>query len=208
MTPMDAALATQIVNGGAVVALVMLVIYVLRQSQEREKTMRESFAVREEKFVTAIEKANNEFVTALSKAIGDVSWGKFIETLTYKAEWNDKQVIHIKRFYPSSKTCNVCGYVKQDLTLKDRNWICPKCGESHDRDINAAINILSEGCRNNIKETSVGTTDYDRGAKIRPDFCLAQALKRLKRRVKPRNHYSVVVVHITNLSYNGREEKL
>jgi len=101
----------------------------------------------------------------LAKAIGDVSWGKFIETLTYKAEWNDKQVIHIHRFFPSSKTCNVCGHIKQDLTLKDRNWICPKCGESHDRDINAAINILSEGCRNNI---SVGTTDYDRGAKIRP----------------------------------------
>lgn len=100
----------------------------------------------------------------LAKAIGDVSWGKFIETLTYKAEWNDKQVIHIDRFFPSSKTCSKCGWINNQLTLKDRTWTCPDCGEVLDRDVNAATNILSEGCRKNI---SGGTSDYKRRAKIR-----------------------------------------
>ena len=100
----------------------------------------------------------------LSKAISDVSWGKFIEILEYKASWNDKQVIHIDRFFPSSKACSKCGWINNNLTLKDRNWTC-RCGEKHDRDINAAINILNEGYRKNISD---GTSDYERGAKIRP----------------------------------------
>lgn len=102
----------------------------------------------------------------ISKSISDVSWGKFIEVLTYKANWNNKEVIHIDRFFPSSKTCNSCGWVNNSLTLKDRSWIC-KCGLEVDRDLNAAKNILNEGLRlNNI---SVGTTDHGRGAKIRPE---------------------------------------
>ncbi len=101
----------------------------------------------------------------LSKAISDVSWGKFINVLEYKASWNDKQVIHIDRFFPSSKACSKCGWINNNLTLKDRTWICPKCGEKHDRDVNAAINILNEGYRKNISD---GTSDYERGAKIRP----------------------------------------
>jgi len=100
----------------------------------------------------------------LSKAIGDVSWGKFIETLTYKAEWDDKEIIHIDRFFPSSKTCSKCGWINQSLTLKDRTWTCKECGEVLDRDFNAAINILNEGYRKNI---SGGTSDYKRRAKIR-----------------------------------------
>jgi putative transposase len=101
----------------------------------------------------------------LSKAISDVSWGTFIVILEYKASWNDKQVIHIDRFFPSSKTCSKCGWINNSLTLKDREWICPKCDEKHDRDFNAAINILNEGYRKNISD---GTSDYRRGAKIRP----------------------------------------
>ena len=103
----------------------------------------------------------------LAKAIGDVSWGKFIETLTYKAGWNDKEIIHIDRFFPSSKTCNTCGYINNGLTLKDRTWTCSECGEFHDRDINASINILNEGCR---KDISGGTSDYKRRVKIIPLF--------------------------------------
>ena len=102
----------------------------------------------------------------LSKAISDVCWSKFIDTLEYKSGWNDKSVVHIDRFFPSSKTCNKCGWINNGLTLKDRTWICPKCGEKHDRDFNAAINILNEGYR--LDNISVGTTDYERGAKIRP----------------------------------------
>ena len=102
----------------------------------------------------------------LSKAISDVCWSKFIDTLEYKANWNDKSVVHIDRFFPSSKTCSKCGWINNNLTLKDREWICPKCGEKHDRDFNAATNILNEGYRINI---SVGTTDYERGDQIRPE---------------------------------------
>jgi putative transposase len=101
----------------------------------------------------------------LAKAIGDVSWGKFIDVLEYKANWNDKQVIHIDRFFPSSKTCSKCGWINNQLTLKDRNWTCPECNSVHDRDFNAAINILNEGYRKNISD---GTSDYERGAKINP----------------------------------------
>lgn len=99
----------------------------------------------------------------LAKSISDVSWGKFIETLTYKAEWNDKQVMHIDRFFPSSKTCNNCGWINNSLTLKDRTWTC-KCGKVLDRDLNAAINILNEGYRKNISD---GTSDYKRRAQMR-----------------------------------------
>jgi putative transposase len=101
----------------------------------------------------------------LAKAIGDVSWGKFIDVLEYKANWNDKQIIHIDRFFPSSKTCSKCGWINNQLTLKDRNWTCPECNSVHDRDFNAAINILNEGYRKNISD---GTSDYERGAKINP----------------------------------------
>jgi putative transposase len=104
--------------------------------------------------------------SGLNKAILDVSWGTFISVLEYKASWNDKQVIHIDRFFPSSKTCSKCGWINNGLTLKDRTWTC-KCGSVNDRDFNAAINILNEGYRLNI--TSVGTTDYECGAKIRPN---------------------------------------
>ena len=81
----------------------------------------------------------------LAKAIQEVGLYRFKQVLTDKAVLNDKQVVFVDRFYPSSKTCNKCGYVKRDLTLSDREWTCPICGEHHDRDVNAAINILSEG---------------------------------------------------------------
>lgn len=83
----------------------------------------------------------------LAKSISDVSWYEFIRQLRYKAEWYGKEVIILDRWFPSSKTCHVCGYKKDDLQLKDRNWLCPICGTDHDRDINAAINILNEGLR-------------------------------------------------------------
>ena len=83
----------------------------------------------------------------LAKAIQEVGFYKFKETLVSKALVNDKQVVFVDRFYPSSKTCSVCGYKKRDLRLSDREWVCPKCGTNHDRDINAAVNILLEGQR-------------------------------------------------------------
>lgn len=83
----------------------------------------------------------------LAKAIQEVGFYKFKETLINKALVNDKQVVFVDRFYPSSKTCHNCGHVNKGLKLSDRQWVCPKCGTKHDRDINAAMNILLEGQR-------------------------------------------------------------
>jgi putative transposase len=83
----------------------------------------------------------------LSKYISDASWGRFTQYIDYKARCNDKTVIKVDRFYPSSKTCNVCSYKNQELTLLTRNWTCPICLFEHDRDRNASINILKEGLR-------------------------------------------------------------
>lgn len=83
----------------------------------------------------------------LAKAIQEVGFYRFKSILVDKAFNNGKQVVFVDRFYPSSKTCSVCGYKKHDLKLSDREWICPQCGEHHDIDINAAMNILLEGER-------------------------------------------------------------
>ena len=77
----------------------------------------------------------------LAMAIQSASWGEFVRQIKYKSDWLGKNVIFIGRFEPSSKTCSKCGYVNRDLMLKDREWVCPICGEHHDRDVNAAINI-------------------------------------------------------------------
>ena len=83
----------------------------------------------------------------LSKAIHEVGFYKFKTVLSTKALQNNKKVILIGRYYPSSKTCSQCGYIHKDLKLKDRHWNCPNCGSYHDRDLNAALNILYEGRR-------------------------------------------------------------
>lgn len=105
--------------------------------------------------------------------------------MTYKALWNEKEVIHIDRFFPSSKTCNSCGCINNSLSLKDRSWTC-KCGLEVDRDLNAAKNILNEGLRlNNI---SVGTTDHGRGAQIRPEKSGKSVETSKKRNLKVLKH--------------------
>jgi len=71
----------------------------------------------------------------------DVSWSKFVEYLKYKAEWYGKNIVQIGRFEPSSKMCSVCGIIKKDLTLSDRELVCEVCQSEHDRDINASVNI-------------------------------------------------------------------
>lgn len=84
----------------------------------------------------------------LSKSISDVAWGELTRQLQYKAEWYGRQVVQIDRFYPSSQLCSCCGFrnpVLKDLSI--RSWVCPACGVQHDRDVNAAENILAEGLR-------------------------------------------------------------
>lgn len=81
----------------------------------------------------------------LAKSINSVAWNEFVRQLTYKCEWKGKNIVLIGRFEPSSKKCNKCGYINKDLKLSDREWVCPVCGEVHDRDVNAAINIKMFG---------------------------------------------------------------
>ena len=83
----------------------------------------------------------------LSKSISDAGWSQFKTFLKYKAERLGKMVIEIGRFEASSQICNVCGYQNKELTLSDREWICPICGTIHDRDVNAAINVRNIGIR-------------------------------------------------------------
>jgi len=82
----------------------------------------------------------------LSKHIADASWGNFVTLLQYKCDWYGKELVKVNRFYPSSKTCSSCGWINQELKLSDREWTC-RCGETHDRDINASRNILKEGLK-------------------------------------------------------------
>jgi putative transposase len=82
---------------------------------------------------------------ALAKAISDVGWGELVRQLEYKAAWYGRTLVKIDRWYPSSKRCHACGHLLDSLDLATRQWTCPKCGVRHDRDINAAKNILAVG---------------------------------------------------------------
>ena len=80
-----------------------------------------------------------------AKSISDASWSEFVRQLTYKAAWYGRTLISIDRWYPSSKRCSGCGHTVASLPLKERAWVCPECETYHDRDINAARNVLAAG---------------------------------------------------------------
>lgn len=84
--------------------------------------------------------------TKLAKSFSDAALGELRRQLEYKTRWNRKHLVVINRFYPSSKTCSDCGLINQELKLSDRHWACV-CGVQHDRDVNAAVNIQSEGLK-------------------------------------------------------------
>lgn len=81
----------------------------------------------------------------LAKSISDASWSEFARQLEYKAQWYGRTLIGIDRWYPSSKRCSDCGHTVSKLPLNVREWVCPECGMTHDRDINAARNVLAAG---------------------------------------------------------------
>ena len=83
----------------------------------------------------------------LAESIQELNFGEFRRMLEYKANWYGRKLIFVDRFYPSSKTCNHCGYVNKKLKLSDRQWVCPDCGKIIERDYNAALNIRDEGIR-------------------------------------------------------------
>jgi transposase, IS605 OrfB family, central region len=100
----------------------------------------------------------------LAKSISDAGWGQFCTMLKYKSEWSGKTYIEVDRFYPSSQTCNNCLHRVDNLSLDIRSWQCLKCGENHDRDINAAKNIRDEG----LRILAVGHTVTASGGRVRP----------------------------------------
>jgi putative transposase len=84
---------------------------------------------------------------ARARSVHDAAFSEVHRQLAYKCDWYGKVLIEVDRWYPSSKTCSVCRHIKNPLPLDRRSWRCPKCKTSHDRDVNAARNLLAEGLR-------------------------------------------------------------
>ncbi len=94
----------------------------------------------------------------LAKAIADAGWNQFVNFVEYKAGWDGREILRVDRFFPSSKLCSDCGAKHKSLTLNIRQWVCTECGVIHDRDENAAINILNETTRGTRESYAVGDT--------------------------------------------------
>jgi putative transposase len=121
----------------------------------------------------------------LAQHIQDAAWSTFTSLLGYKADWYGGTVYKVGRYFPSSQLCSVCGFKHTELTLKDREWVCPQCRTQHDRDINSAINVLNEMLKH---QTTVGHTgSHACGENVRPseEALLAEAGTSPRKTAKP-----------------------
>lgn len=95
--------------------------------------------------VESLSVSNMQKNRCLSKSIADAGWSEFLRQLEYKAGWYGRELVGIDKWYPSSKRCSDCGYTMPKMPLNVRQWTCPECGSIHDRDVNAARNVLAAG---------------------------------------------------------------
>ena len=117
----------------------------------------------------------------LAKSIADASWSSLVSMIRYKSNWYGRTFHQIDRFAPSTKTCNGCGHVIESIGLDVREWTCPSCGTTHDRDLNAAQNILDIGLREIYDLSSDELAEYKRRESVRPSAAMpkADSMKRL-----------------------------
>ena len=101
----------------------------------------------EQKDINSKEFISKRYIRRTNENTADAAMGEILQMIKYKSEWYNRVCQEIGRYFPSSKRCHVCGYIKRDLTLKDREWVCHSCGTVHDRDENAAIGIEMEAWR-------------------------------------------------------------
>jgi putative transposase len=109
---------------------------------------------------------------ALARSISDAAWGELVRQLEYKAAWYGRTLVKVDRWYPSTKRCADCGWIVADLALSARTWTCPQCGVAHDRDHNAAINILAAGlavtaCGDGVRPANIGAAVSETGTSTR-----------------------------------------
>ena len=152
------------------------------QNQKADWTHKLTHSLSNQFYVIILEDLNvqgmQQFNSGLSKSVTlDFSWYQFLTYLRYKLEWQGKHLVFVDRFFPSSKRCSACGQINNDLQLSDRTWTC-QCGITHNRDVNASINLKEE--RRQILQdqgitiiddniTTVGTTgSQDSGDRVRP----------------------------------------
>jgi len=125
-----------------------------------------SKAIIDENQVVVVEDINVKDLlkTRLAKSIADSGWSKFLTYLKCKAGGYGRTFIQVDRFFPSSKLCHRCGYKNEDFVLNERKWCCPACGETHDRDVNASINLYYVGLgrlkRGTVEQALVTNRSY------------------------------------------------
>jgi transposase len=115
--------------------------------------------------------------TRLGKSVHDAGWSSFTAMLEYKAKLYGRAFYRIDRWFPSSKLCSACGLIAEAMPLKVREWTCGGCGATHDRDVNAAINILAAGRAERLNASHTRGrygASHTGGGQVRPPLAVAQ----------------------------------